>query len=405
MLGIDTQIGLTVIRELCKHGVTVHGIASDATGVGLYSRYLATGHIRSETEDGIIQQINTLARQTGTTWLLAVGESDILLINRRRDELIGITPLIPEADEFAKVLDKQTTLAAARSVGIITPQSWALDNLNDFEKIKPQLRFPVVIKWRNPHRVVRRLGKSGKTLQKYRYAYDPDELIEYLGKFEIIGELPLIQEYCPGYGVGQMLFLHEGKTVLRFQHRRIAEWPPEGGASAVCESLPIEAHNEMMAKSEALLRLLGWSGPAMVEYRYDPETQKAMLMEVNGRFWGSLPLAHHAGAHFVWLTLAIAAFGQVPEMRPYTPAVRCRSIVPELKRLLRVTFHPEMIQDKMLRPSWPHEWLLFLVRYLVPRTYYYVFSFDDPRPFIMDSWLSVRRVVTRRFAGGARYFG
>ena len=46
VLGVDTPIGLAVVRELGEHGVEVHGIARDARGVGLYSRWLRRGYLR-----------------------------------------------------------------------------------------------------------------------------------------------------------------------------------------------------------------------------------------------------------------------------------------------------------------------------------------------------------------------
>ena len=36
LLGADTPIGLTVIRDLGEHGVPVHAIARSRKGIGLY---------------------------------------------------------------------------------------------------------------------------------------------------------------------------------------------------------------------------------------------------------------------------------------------------------------------------------------------------------------------------------
>jgi hypothetical protein len=49
----------------------------------------------------------------------------------------------------------------------------------------------------------------------------------------------------------------------------------------LCVSLPLSRHAELMRQSVALLRA-GWEGVAMVEYRYDPASGRAALMEVNG---------------------------------------------------------------------------------------------------------------------------
>ena len=54
ILGIDSPIGLTMIRELARHDVRVIGLARSKAGIGLYSRYLHEGHIRERDEDALI---------------------------------------------------------------------------------------------------------------------------------------------------------------------------------------------------------------------------------------------------------------------------------------------------------------------------------------------------------------
>jgi predicted ATP-grasp superfamily ATP-dependent carboligase len=49
------------------------------------------------------------------------------------------------------------------------------------------------------------------------------------------------------------------------------------------------------------MKALRWSGVAMVEFKYDPATGEAWLMEINGRFWGSMQLAVTSGVDFPWL--------------------------------------------------------------------------------------------------------
>ena len=118
-----------------------------------------------------------------------------------------------------------------------------------------------------------------------------------------------------------MIFLDRGEVLLRLRHRRISKWPPEGGTSTVCESLPLSLNAELFAKSEALLRLIGWEGAAMVEYRLDPRTGRAALMEINGRFWCSLPLAYHSGVPFAWYTDAVLGLGARGPSRHPTASV------------------------------------------------------------------------------------
>src|SRR3546814_5071829 len=69
-----------------------------------------------------------------------------------------------------------------------------------------------------------------------------------LSKYASLGIFPLIQEYCPGTGLGQMFLTLNGDVLVEFQHERSLEWPPEGGSSAICRSVPLERHAQLRAR-------------------------------------------------------------------------------------------------------------------------------------------------------------
>jgi predicted ATP-grasp superfamily ATP-dependent carboligase len=60
-----------------------------------------------------------------------------------------------------------------------------------------------------------------------------------------------------------------------------------------------------------LLGQFDWQGVAMVEFKVEANTGTPYLLEVNGRFWGSLQLAIDAGVDFPAL-LVDAATGKPP---------------------------------------------------------------------------------------------
>ncbi len=77
----------------------------------------------------------------------------------------------------------------------------------------------------------------------------------------------------------------------------------------------------------------------MVEFKEDQSSRVPLLMEVNGRFWGSLQLAIDAGIDFPWLLLQMAK-GQhvnVPE-NSYRCGVKSRWLLGDLDHLLMRLF-------------------------------------------------------------------
>ena len=122
----------------------------------------------------------------------------------------------------------------------------------------------------------------------------------------------------------------------------------------------------------------------MVEYRYDPSTGEAALMEINGRFWGSLPLAYHAGARFPLWLYQLHGLGQLPATEAYRGGMRCRFMIPETKRLIRILFAQERIADKSVRFGRMATLMRYLGDFVHPASRYYVFEWRDPRPFARD---------------------
>jgi predicted ATP-grasp superfamily ATP-dependent carboligase len=251
-----------------------------------------------------------------------------------------------------------------------------------------------VLKWANPHEVAASLHAAGLALDKTVYCHSPQELSAYLRPYARVNLYPLIQEYCPGYGLGQFVLMKDGQPHYTFQHRRMHEWPPEGGFSSMCAALPQDEHAGLMAQSVALLRELEWEGIAMVEYRHDPETGESALMEINGRFWGSLPLAYHAGARFPSFMYRLFGLGQQLPASPYRSGIRCRYMLPETKRLLRILLMPHKIADKQLRFRPLPELLHYLLDFMRPGMRYYVFEAKDPRPFFSDVWQMMKKAGT-----------
>jgi predicted ATP-grasp superfamily ATP-dependent carboligase len=106
----------------------------------------------------------------------------------------------------------------------------------------------------------------------------------------------LLQEFCTGSGVGVEILMHEGNAISVFQHRRLKEYPYTGGVSVTAIAEP--PNPVLVEKSLALLRALQWEGPAMVEFKVNPMDGRAVLMEVNGRYWGTIALPVFAGIDF-----------------------------------------------------------------------------------------------------------
>jgi hypothetical protein len=87
--------------------------------------------------------------------------------------------------------------------------------------------------------------------------------------------------------------------------------------------------------AHSLLNSVGWHGVAMVEFKVSPDGTP-YLIEVNGRFWGSLQLAIDAGVDFPWLLYQLANGDRVDEVPGYAIGVRWRWLLGDFARLCKV---------------------------------------------------------------------
>jgi protein-tyrosine-phosphatase len=184
-----------------------------------------------------------------------------------------------------------------------------------------------------------------------------------------------------------------------FQHRRLHEVPLTGGGSSLRVSEAVRP--ALRAASEQLMRALGWHGVAMVEFKYAPATGEFRLMEINGRFWGSLPLAVAAGADFPVMLHELMTTGHVGEYPPAREGVVCRQLSRDLdwlEHVLRRAAPPQLVtlptRGQVLRDSL----LVFS-----PRHHFDVQSLRDPWPGLVDlgriarkQWGRVTKVLRDR---------
>ena len=160
-----------------------------------------------------------------------------------------------------------------------------------------------------------------------RVAHTSREALDLMSGSLDENEKVLIQGHVCGDGVGAFLLRWKGQVRARFMHRRLHELPDSGWSSLRTSWW----HDAIMADAEKKLAAINWEGVAMLEYRWNPQTDDFFLLEMNGRFWGSLHLALYAGVDFPRLLLdEFQGFnGETVEGKESN--VRCRNLALECR--------------------------------------------------------------------------
>lgn len=288
----EQRAALAVTRSLGRAGHEVLVAATKARSIAGASRYCA-GHIVAPdplAEPAAFRAfVARSVRERSVEIVLPVAEPSILALLEDSGSLGARVPP-PSLDRFMAISDKISLLAEAERLGIDSPPGIRVE---DGDRPRPGKDwFPAVLK---PGRSVQ---SDGGRLRKHSVVHIADQAALDAALDGLPpGAFPLhLQRRIDGPGIGVFLLMWDGEPVLSFGHQRIREKPPTGGVGVLKRSVPVDPH--LIRRSVALLRAFEWEGVAMVEYKVDEGTGTPYLMEVNGRFWGSLQLAVDSGADF-----------------------------------------------------------------------------------------------------------
>jgi predicted ATP-grasp superfamily ATP-dependent carboligase len=214
--------------------------------------------------------------------VIPVGGRSVLTVAETCPEL----SVLPSRSQLETCYDKTLTIELARRLGVPAPQTWYLRRVEELDGVP--VPMPCVVKPSREATPLKTVSycNSGEELRA-TVAAQLDELHGAAGV--------VVQEFVRGTGCGFFALMDEGEPLRIFMHERIREFPPSGGRSTAARALYSSRLRELGLR---LLNALDWRGVAMVEFKHDPLADEFILMEINGKFWGSLELALSAGVNF-----------------------------------------------------------------------------------------------------------
>jgi predicted ATP-grasp superfamily ATP-dependent carboligase len=298
----EGRSSLAVTRSLGRQGYTVLVCGSSSYTLASSSRFCQQGEVVPDPlkyGEAYAEAICNLAFKEKIDVILPMTEQSIYLLNLCRKRLPKTTTLAcPRTDQVRILSNKMSLFKLAERLGVAMPQTFFLNNNNDLSLIINSIfEYPVVIKPALSRIVV----NEGFLSTNVTYAANRAELEAQYATSPALRFPSMIQDKIVGPGTGLFTLFDNNRHLALFSHRRLREKPPSGGVSVVSESVPLD--NEMVEAASRLLSAVGWQGVAMVEFKRDERDGRPKLMEINGRFWGTLQLAISCGVDFPCLLL------------------------------------------------------------------------------------------------------
>lgn len=381
---------LTIVRSLGRRGLHIEVGSSKPDSLAAFSKF-CSGHFiyPDPLVDASGFQKALTRRLQLYTYSLVIPVTDISIrpMMDIRESIESLSPLAMASNEsLAEALSKSRINAIAKGLNIPIPETVVIRNLNEFHDIKEKLTYPVVIKpdsskvWMS----------DGQALDvSVTYAFSLRELIEKVSKLILCCPI-LIQKYVCGEGVGVGVLARNGEAIVAFQYRRLHEVPLTGGPSSYRVSEPIDP--TLMHYVSSLLKALCWHGVAMVEFKRDKESGMSYLMEINGRFWGSLPLAVAAGVDFPAYLYDLLVHERHDFPSTYKIGFRCRQLSKELEWLKAVIVGRKDKNPLIRFPAFRNV-IIDTLRMMNPAERFDTFDLSDPRPGFYDLGRNVKRLA------------
>jgi predicted ATP-grasp superfamily ATP-dependent carboligase len=305
VIGAEGRQGLTILRSLGRAGIRTVAAATDNPGVGLRSRYV-TQVVDLPVDPPFDAQVfagrlREVVQRHGITTIFPGPESAVIALDAVRDTFVDQTLVLAPHDSLATVLDKSRTHQLAERLGVPIPVTRSVSTCEQAAQFAQAVGYPLALK-----PVARpTYGEGTQPLGfKVRYAADAATLEQVMREVEARDGTVIIQSYAPGGKRCHGLLADHGRIVAVYEYRGRREAPVTGGVTSLHEPVPIT--DRILEVTRRLIADLRWDGLAMVEYRWDPATGDARLLEINGRAWAPIAGAVRAGLDFPMMALRLA---------------------------------------------------------------------------------------------------
>jgi len=306
-----SRAALAGIRALGRAGVPVTAMATGRSAPALWSRHVGARAPGPPSTDGA-----ALARRVGE---LAVARGPLVVFPGQEEAVVALARhaagLPPEAilpypggEAMAALSDKAAIAQLSARFGLGSPATLAEGPAATV--LAAGLDGPAVVK---PRRVSAALPATvicatAQELRALLQALPPEEPV-------------VVQEQVAGALTALSLVIgRDGAVVARLQSRALRLFPAAAGASSL--SVTVAPDPALVDQATAMLRSVGWWGLAHLQFLAAADRQA--LIDVNVRFYGSLPLGLAAGVNLPAAWHRVACGEPVSQEPAPRPGVRYR---------------------------------------------------------------------------------
>jgi predicted ATP-grasp superfamily ATP-dependent carboligase len=293
----EERATLAATRGLRLAGYSVAAAATATPAVTHWSRACSARYRVADprtSPERFVDDLARILRDRPSAALLPGGEASLLAVSRHREALLPLTRLgLPPHEAVERSLDKILLLEAAESAGLPPPRSLVCASAEDAVTAAGELGLPVLVKPARSY-LARPRGLSQRRAELAR---DPEAIRAAVADF---GTPLVLQELEVDAKIVSFAAVRaEGRLLGEVTATYARTWPPEAGAAAFAETIPVP--DGLASKVDAVLATVGWEGIFELELLRTRDGLRTI--DLNPRVFGWLALAIAAGANLpaLWI--------------------------------------------------------------------------------------------------------
>jgi len=384
VIGDDTRSFLATVRSLGRQGIEVHVAPYNMRAPALASRYIAQTHRVPYYLDGgadWLRAMQKLLTEHQYALVIPCEERSLLPLYKHQHELPSQCVLaIPSPKALDAFFDKINTRQLATAVGVPIAKGRELAADDTADTLLAGLSLPIIFKQRQsyswPELYVR---TSVKVIQ------NRSQLESLLSSLDKGCDGFFFEEMFPGRGLGVSVLCHQGEVLQGFEHHRAHEL---GGSSYYRKSAPLDAAR--LAAVSRMAKAVDYTGLAMFEFKLNEANGEWILLEVNARPWGSLPLPVAVGVDFPYQLYQLLVTNQIQSPVRYRANIYARNVVADLWQMRAAS--QAVVGSGVIKAVFVLKWLAGYARFIIGKEHHDAFDWSDTRP----AWAELKQVVQER---------
>jgi predicted ATP-grasp superfamily ATP-dependent carboligase len=376
--------GLGIVRSLGRLGIKIYVVTlRGSNNLATHSHYCSKVYwLEEETTESLSVALKEIANAVELKPILFCDSDESLYLAATcpqsiRDQFIVPYPL----DRFQELQNKEYQTMTATAAGIDVPQSWYINNWDDFNSIKVGAGHRLIVK-PNPSIFV----KSAPF--KIFWADNIQDAIDRLKKFVSTPQGMIVQEWIEGSDENMWVVSGyrsiNSKTVTMLT---VVKTKQSGsGAGGIGVIVRTKDSQKLKAINLSLLEKMDYFGPFATEYKYCEAEEKFYFIESNNRTAKIHMIGRRKGADLPAIIYSdltnspelLAQLKKLPDVMWYYDMAGCIGTLPKTSDL-RVACN--MIRHMLMAPFRKTEWA--------------VHAWDDSTPFTVAFRIMIKDLTAK----------